>query len=159
MKDIASQFREYVRLDSLRNSCGLAPSDLHRWRALKRQLSQHFTPDLSDECADQRESVRVPTRIAVSFSSEGEFARSLMTDLSRKGVYLQTRHALDIGARFELNIHVEDPSHDISIPVEVISQNVGPHFETGFAGMGLRFLDADPEVTKLIDELYERLVR
>jgi Tfp pilus assembly protein PilZ len=159
MKDIASQFREYVRLDSLRNSCGLSPSDLHRWRTLKRRLSQHFAPDLSDEHADQRESVRIPTRIAVSFSSEGELARSLMTNLSRKGVYLQTPHLLEIGERFALNIHVEDPPHDISIPVEVVSQNVGPGFPHDPPGMGLRFLDADPEVAKLIDEIYERLLR
>ncbi|MDH3521116.1 MAG: PilZ domain-containing protein, partial [Myxococcales bacterium] len=86
-------------------------------------------------------------------------ARSLMTNLSRKGVFVRTAHPLEIGARFELRIHVEDPPHDIAIPVEVVSQNVDARFSSSASGMGLRFLEADPEVEKQLAELYERLVR
>jgi hypothetical protein len=35
----------------------------------------------------------------------------------------------------------------------------GPEFEANKQGMGLRFLDAGPDVAKQIDELYERSVR
>ncbi|HEY5658100.1 MAG TPA: PilZ domain-containing protein [Myxococcota bacterium] len=159
MKDIASQFREYVRLDRMRCGAGLSPAELKRWRFLKRTLGQHFSPGLSDECADRRESVRVPTRIAVSFPTEGELAQSLMTNLSRRGVFVRTDHLLEIGTRFELRIHVDDPPQDIAIQVEVVSHNVGPSYASRDRGMGLRFLDADPEAEKQLDELYERLVR
>jgi uncharacterized protein (TIGR02266 family) len=159
MRDVASQFREYVRLDRLRCGAGLSPDELVRWRMLKRALGQHFSPGLSDECADQRESVRVPTRIAVSFPTEGELARSLMTNLSRRGVFVGTEHLLEIGTCFELRIHVDDPPQDIAIRVEVISHNVGPSYASREPGMGLRFLNVDSDVEKQLDELYERLAR
>jgi Tfp pilus assembly protein PilZ len=126
---------------------------------LKRQLGQHFAPGLSDQHADLRGSVRVPTRIAVSFASEGALARSLMTNLSRLGVFLETDHLLEIGASFELRIHVDDPPQDLAIPVEVVSHNLGPDYANDSSGMGQRILDADPEVSKQLGELYERLVR
>jgi uncharacterized protein (TIGR02266 family) len=159
MKDLTSQFREYARLDRLRSGAGLSPAELKRWMMLKRQLSQHFSPGLSDEYADQRESVRVPTRLAVSFSTEGELARSLMTNLSRRGVFVRTEHLLEIGTRFELRIHVDNPPQDIAIQVEVVSHNLGPSYDSHESGMGLRLLDTDDEVEKQLDELYERLVR
>ena len=159
MKDPISQFREYARLERLRSGAGLSPAELKRWTLLKRHLSQHFSPGLSDECADQRESVRVPTRLAVSFSTEGELARSLMTNLSRRGVFVQSGHLLEIGTRFELRIHVDNPPQEIAVPVEVVSHNLGPSYDTQKSGMGLRILNADDEVENQFDELYERLVR
>ncbi len=159
MKDLADRFREYVRLDRLHSGAGLSPAELKRWMMLKRQLSQHFSPGLSDACADQRESVRVPTRLAVSFPTEGELARSLMTNLSRRGVFVRTEHLLEIGSRFELRIHVDDPPQDVAIQVEVVSHNVGPSFDSHESGMGLRILEADEAVEKQLDELYARLVR
>lgn len=159
MKDLPDRFREYVRLDRLRGGAGLSPAELKRWMMLKRQLSQHFSPGLPDACADQRESVRVPTRLSVSFSTEGELARSLMANLSRRGVFVRTQHLLEIGSRFELCIHVDDPPQDIAIQVEVVSHNVGPSFGSCESGMGLRILEADDDVEKQLEELYERLVR
>jgi uncharacterized protein (TIGR02266 family) len=159
MNDLVSRFREYVRLDRLRAGAGLSPAELKRWMALKRQLSQHFSPGLPDECADQRDSVRIPTRLAVSFSTEGELARSLMTNLSRRGVFVKTDQLLEIGTRFELRIQVDDPPQDIAVQAEVVSHNVGPSYDSHASGMGLRLLEADDEVEKQLDELYERLVR
>jgi uncharacterized protein (TIGR02266 family) len=159
MKDLPGRFREYVRLDRLRGGAGLSPAELTRWMSLKRQLSQHFSPGLPDRIADQRDSVRVPARLAVSFPTESELARSLMGNLSRRGVFVRTRHLLEIGSRFELCIHVDDPPQDVGIQVEVVSHNVGPSFDSHESGMGLRFLAADDGVEKQLDELYERLVR
>ncbi len=82
-----------------------------------------------------------------------------MTNLSRRGVFVQTEHLLEIGMRFELRIHVDDPPQDIAVRVEVVSQNVGPSYVSREPGIGLRFLDADAEAEKQLDELYERLVR
>lgn len=159
MRDLAGQFREYVRLERLHSGPGLSPAELKRWMALKRQLSQHFSPGLSDELADQRESVRIPTRLAVSFRTERELARSLMDNLSRRGLFVRTEHLLEIGTRFELRIHVDDPPQDVAIQVEVVSHNLGPSFDNRESGMGLRILEADDEVEKQLDEIYERLVR
>ena len=153
--DIGARFREYVRLDKQRREGGLTPAELHRWQALERFLSIHFAPDRAEAAAEKRESVRVPTRVKVSFASDHELVRCLMTNVSRGGVFVQTDHPLELKSCFTLNIHVESPRRDISVPVEVVSVGIGPAFARNKQGMGLRFLEVSPEIEKQIRELYE----
>ena len=42
-----------------------------------------------------------------------------------------------------------------AVPGEVVSQNVGPNFESGQSGIGLRFLEMKPEVARKVEALYE----
>lgn len=155
--DVGLLFREYVRLDRLRAS-GLSADELHRWRLLKRRLNQHFSPGLPDERADQRESVRIPARLRVSFSSDGALAQSLMTNLSRRGVFVETEHPLEIGTHLELCIHVERPARDLIVPAQVVSHGIGPDLGVRH-GMGLRLGDLDPEAERQFADLYERLAK
>lgn len=156
--DVARLFREYVRLDRMHREGGLSPRDLARWKDLKRRLGKHFSPGLSDARADQRESVRVPTRLHVRFDNDGALANCLLTNLSRKGVFIETGHPVEIGTRLELTILVTRPRREIRVPAEVVSHGLGPRL-IARSGMGLRLLEADPEVQKELDDLYERLVR
>ena len=157
--DVAARFREYERLDRQRRESALSLQELQRWQALKRFLSIHFAPDRPDKVDEQRDSVRVPTRIKVSFAADRELARCLMTNLSRGGVFVQTEHPLELKTTFTLVIHVESPPRNIAVPVEVVSVGVGPGFSREKRGMGLRFLETPPEVDKQLRELYEGLVR
>lgn len=157
MDDVASRFREYVRLDRLRRDDGLTPTELARWKALKRILAQHFAPGLSDELADRRESVRVPARLRVAFATDGALAECLLTNFSRKGVFVETPHPAEIGTRFELRVLVSKPAHELTLPVEVVSHGLGPRLDER-AGMGLRILEVGPDVEKQLDDLYARLV-
>jgi Tfp pilus assembly protein PilZ len=155
--DVGLLFREYVRLDRMRES-GLTPAELHRWGLLKRKLNQHFSPGLSDNRADQRESVRVPSRIRVAFSSDGALAQSLMTNLSRRGVFVETDHPLEIGAQLELRIHVQSPARELIVPAQVVSHGIGPDLGV-LRGMGLRLGELSAEVEAQFTDLYERLVK
>jgi uncharacterized protein (TIGR02266 family) len=155
--DIATRFREYVRLDRQRREAGLTPAELERYEAVKRFLSIHFAPD-RPEVADTRDSVRVPTRLRVSFASDRELGRCLMTNLSRGGVFVETRSPLKLKTCFTLTIHVDRPKREISVPVEVVSVGVGPDFAREQQGMGLRFLEVTPEIDKQLRELYEQSV-
>jgi len=155
--DVALLFREYVRLDRMRES-GLTPTELHRWSVLKRKLNQHFSPGLSDSRADERESVRVPARIRAAFSSDGALAQSLMTNLSRRGVFIETEHPLEIGAHLELRIDVENPARELIVPAEVVSHGIGSKLGLRH-GMGLRLGDLSPEVESQFTDLYERLIK
>ena len=157
--DVAARFREYVRLDRQKREVGLTPTELRRLHALEAALQQHFDPGKPPIVAEQRRSVRVPTRVRASFATDGELVRSLMTNISRHGVFVQTDHPLDLHDRFVLHIHVDRPKRDIAVPVEVVSLGIGPRFAADKRGMGLRFLEADPAVEKEIQELYEQSVR
>jgi uncharacterized protein (TIGR02266 family) len=157
--DISSRFREYAQLDRQRRVDGLTPAEEHRWRALRRFLSIHFAPDLPESVVEQRDSVRVPTRINVSFTSDQHLVSCMMTIISRGGVFVQTEHPLELGTQFTLQIHVDSPKRDISVPVEVVSVGVGPRYARSKQGMGLRFRDVPPDVEKQLRELYEGAVR
>jgi uncharacterized protein (TIGR02266 family) len=158
MKDVPSQFREYLRLDRLRRHEGLAISDLERWKLLKRSLGKHFSPGISDERADQRESVRVPAQLRVSFASERELAESLTANLSRKGLFVRTDAVFELGTRLEVCIHLEQPSRQLVLRAEVVSQHSSSERSDG-PGVGMRFLDMPPDVEKQLEDMYERLAR
>jgi uncharacterized protein (TIGR02266 family) len=157
MSDVVLLFREFARLDRKRRR-GLSPSELQRWMLLKRRLVREFNPDVSDDQADRRASVRVPTRLVVSFGDLGELRRCWMTNLSRGGLFVATDEVLEIGARLVLRIGISQTGDEVEIPVEVASHNLGPRFESQ-RGMGMRFLDMTPEVTKKLDDLYESAFR
>lgn len=159
MDNVNAQFREYVRLDRKRTDDGLTIPEMERWRGLKRVLTRAFSPLVSDSQLDQRNSVRIPTRLKVSFETEGELGESLMTNLSRYGVFIQTRRPFDIGARFELRIHIADLAQEIATPVQVVSVGVGPGLRPERQGMGCRFLELTPDLEKQIADLYERALR
>lgn len=154
--DVAGSFREFVRLDRKRAAQGLTHTELRRWMALKRRLTQAFSPGLSDWRADQRSSLRVPARLAVSFHDLGELRACLMTNLSRGGVFVATDDPLELGTRLELRLTVEETGKQIEVPAEVVSQNVGPDLRPDQRGMGLRFTELDAEAARQIAELYER---
>ena len=155
MAEIVAQFREYARLERKRTGEGLTPSELRRWTRLKRSLSLRFNPQLSDDLADRRGSIRVPTRLSVSFSSLGELRQCLMLNLSRRGLFVASEELAPIGTRFDLRLHIEQSGTEIHVPCEVVSHGVGPRYRSQVSGMGMRFLDMTPETEKLIDDLYE----
>jgi uncharacterized protein (TIGR02266 family) len=154
--DVALLFRQFIHLERKREGEGLSPLELQRWTALKRMLGKEFSPGLSDQRADQRTSVRIPTRLAVTFRDLGELQRCLMTNLSRGGVFVATERPAEIGTRLELQIHVEETDAWIEAPAEVVTCDVGPGFASDERGMGLRFLELKPETQRAIEELYER---
>ncbi len=159
MPDVVAQFREYIRLDRKRRSGGLTPAELERWTRLKRSLGQKFSPGLSDEQSDQRSSVRVPAQLRIDFPSIAELRGKLMTNLSRGGLFVTTTHLLDIGTRVTLHITIESSDERLEIPAEVVSQNVGPQYESGPPGIGMRFLAMDDAVQRRLDEFYEETLR
>jgi uncharacterized protein (TIGR02266 family) len=156
VEDFYAQFRQFVYLDRKRAAEGLSPSELRRWLKLRRILNQEFSPNTSYERAERRESVRVPVRLRVSFTDLGELRESLMTNLSRGGVFIATDRPAEIGTRLELRLHIENTGEEIDVPGEVVAQNLGPQFESGRSGMGLRFLEMKPEVSRKVEALYER---
>ena len=155
VRDVALLFREYIHLERKREGEGLSPLELQHWTGLKRMLGKEFSPGLSDQRADQRSSVRVPTRLAVTFRNVGELQRCLMTNLSRGGLFIATEQPAEIGTHLELQLHVEETGERIEAPSEVVSNDVGPGFAPGERGMGLRFLELKPEAQRAIEELYE----
>lgn len=159
MQDLASRFREYIQLERRRDGEGLSTAEYERWMQLKRLLSRRFSPGVSDEQADERRSVRIPTRLTATFRDEAELRSSLMSNLSRGGVFVATDRPLEIGASLELRIDLADSGESLEVPVEVVSCNVGPNFDRSQRGMGLRFRPTSDEMQRKLDALYERQLK
>jgi len=157
--DLSAQFREYVRLDRKRTDAGLTIPEMERWRGLKRLLTKRFSPTVSAKQIDQRNSVRIPTRLRVRFDTNGELSDCLMTNLSRYGVFIQTQKPFELKTRFELRIYVTDPEWELAARVEVVSVGVGPNLRHEAQGMGCRFIDLHPNLEKQIADLYERALK
>ncbi len=149
-------FREYMVLERQRASSeGISASESQRWRQLKRLLNRHFQPDLPDETADQRDSVRVPARLRIGFETYGEIRECLMSNLSRGGVFIATSEPLPMGTVLTLWIRIEESDQEISLEGEVSSHNAGPGLLSEEIGMGIRFIRLSEEQEKAVENLYE----
>jgi uncharacterized protein (TIGR02266 family) len=155
VSDVAARFRAFVFLDRKRAREGLSPAELARWTSLKRQLGRELSGDCDDRRADQRGSLRVPARMRVSFASIGELGQSLMTNLSRGGLFVATELVLEIGTRVTLRLHVGGAEKDLEAQAEVVSLGLGPRGDPK-RGLGLRFVETEGAVRRELDALYER---
>ncbi len=151
--DLLSVFREYGRLERLREADGLAVDQLERWTGLKRVLAGHFKPGARD-FADKQASLRVPCVLRVSYESYGEFRDCLMKNISRGGVFIATQNPLPIGTPFKLRISVKESGEAHVLSGEVASVNTGVDMASGDQGMGIRFCNLDEEQQELVEQLY-----
>ena len=95
---------------------GITVSDWQRWVQLKRILDRQFQSEIHDTTSDRREdSVRVPTRLRVGFESYGEIRESLMTNVSRGGLFITTRDPLPLGTKIRGQIRIEEPGEVLDV--------------------------------------------
>ncbi len=159
IRNPASVFREYMRLQRMHADVGLTPVEFARWMQLKRALGRHFSPDLSDDRLDERGSVRVPTRLRIYFSTVNELGRCLMTNLSRGGLFVATATPCEIGTRIQLRIEIAEIGETVEVLREVISVGGGASLRDEESGMGVLFRDLDDAQRKAIDDLYEDMMQ
>ena len=154
MEQLLAVFREYGRLERMREDQGLSVEQLERWTHLKRILSGHFRPGIEREIADKQASLRVPSHLRVSFDSYGELRECLMTNISRGGVFVATPSPLPIGTPFKLRIHVGESGEIHELSGEVACVNTGADMKSGSQGMGIRFCNLSEEQQALVRRLY-----
>lgn len=155
-QDLISRFREYMFLQAKWEEGGLSIADNQRWEQLKAALNRHFQPEAQERPVDLRKSVRVPARLRLRYESLGAVAASLLTNVSRGGIFVATNSPLPIGSKVKLWIEVEDLGSEIELEGEVASQNASPDLANEERGMGLRFCNLDDATRKLVGDLYER---
>ncbi|MFQ5418117.1 MAG: PilZ domain-containing protein [Myxococcota bacterium] len=75
------------------------------------------------------------------------------------GLFVAADPLLDIGTRLTLHLHIESSGERLEVPAEVVSHNVGPNYGSEAGGMGLRFLDMELDVRKMLESLYDETLR
>jgi hypothetical protein len=153
--EISRLFREFMDLEKRRASPGITPEELQRWQLLKRRLAKEFHPNLADEHADQRRSVRVPTLLRVSFPDRRSLEECLLTNISRGGVFVATRAPEPIGATFRISIRIEGDATDLVVDCVVVAENFSDGRSGEVKGMALAFENPDRTTRARLDALYE----
>lgn len=141
-----------------RRAGGLSPDELERWTDLRKRLDRDFGDLDAPGSLQRRATPRVPTSLDVSFENLGQLGSVLMSNMSRGGLFVPTDSPPAIGMELKLRIKVAAPPREIVLCGEVASWHVGPRFEVGKRGMGIRFKNLSPADQALVDELYENQV-
>jgi uncharacterized protein (TIGR02266 family) len=156
---VAGPLRDFMALNQRRRDDGLSPADMVRWSQLKDTLHRHFEPDVEEQHAQSRASVRVPLVLNVNFESRGEVHKCLMTNLSAGGLFVATESPLPIDTRFNVRIRVGKTGEEIELPGEVVSVEVNANLTKEERGMGIRFLNLDDAQREQVAELYEHAIK
>ena len=156
-RDFLATFREYMRLER-RRADGLSPDELERWTGLRKRLDLDFGGLDAPGSAQRRATPRIPTSLEVRFENLGQLGSVLMSNMSRGGIFVSMESPPPIGTELKLRIKVTAPPREIVLCGEVASWHVGPHFEVGKRGMGIRFKDLSTADQAVVDELYDKQV-
>lgn len=154
MPNLPAAFREYKRLERVRDDQGLSIQELERWTLLKRMLAEHFRPGVGHEIADKQASLRVPVRLRVQFDSQGALRECLMTNISRGGVFIAADRPLAIGTVLDLRVQVAETGGSMDLRGEVVTINTGTGLAGSEKGMGVRFVQLSEEAEEFVRELY-----
>lgn len=154
--DVASEFRRYMFLQRRREQEGLSPDELELWMRLKARLAERFEDGPPSGQAERRESPRIPARLRLRYDSFGEISQSLMTSVSRGGVFVAARSPLPIGSKVVLWIAIAEEGLEVEVPGEVVSHNLAPDLASEQRGMGVRFGSLTDDAQAAVDRIYER---
>ncbi len=141
MSDMPGLLRAYLALDKRRKAGGLSPADMARWSQLKNALHRHFEPNVEEQHAQSRASVRVPLSLNVNVESRGEVRKCLMKNLSAGGIFVATESPLPIGTPFNVRIRIEKTGEEVELPGEVVTLGVSANLAEEAHGMGIRFVN------------------
>ena len=138
--------REVFALNKRRTREGITPLEYQRWLDLGAKLRKEF-PDHPPLGGPGE------TQIRVEFRDLEALRAATMLNVRPTGIYVGTPFAAEVGTKFGLAVFVKESGEDFRSRVEVVSNNVGPDFSTANLGMGMKFVDRDCELRRVLDRL------
>jgi uncharacterized protein (TIGR02266 family) len=157
MRTIQEDFREFAHLDRKRTGDGVTPREYRRWLLLRHRLDKAFTSGPPEGQNERRSSLRVPTRLRVSYDRLAGL-EGVLGNLSRTGCFIRTDLPAPVGTRLELVLSTDALPDVLELHAEVVSIDVRQDGRmAGERGMGLRFIELSPETQKKLDALYAGL--
>lgn len=157
MRTIQEDFREFAHLDRKRTGDGVSPREYRRWLLLRHRLDKAFTSGPPEGEKERRVSLRVPTRLHVSYDRLAGL-EGVLRNLSRTGCFIRTDLPAPVGTRLDLVLRADSMHEVLELHAEVVTIDMRHDGSTvGERGMGLRFLDLSPETRKKLDTFYAGL--
>ncbi len=116
---------------------------------LIRQWVHHATPQSPS---------RVPVQFDVEFTQAGKAGHGTCLNLSRVGMFIGTKDPPRPGTEILLHFKLQESSHALSIPAQVVWMRGDGNWPGAFPGMGVKFLAVDPSKAALIGSVVDRLL-
>jgi uncharacterized protein (TIGR02266 family) len=106
---------------------------------------------------NQRQSDRLHHELLVAYRTVDGFITDWATNISKGGVFINTRNPLPVGTLVRLIISLPDAAFPFDLTGKVIRVNDHDPLSTQVAGMGLEFVDVDEEKRGRIEKFVSRL--
>jgi uncharacterized protein (TIGR02266 family) len=102
-------------------------------------------------CGESRSELRVPTRLQAQLAGESGAKEARVYNLSADGCYLETAEPAEEGS--ELVVELPLPSGPLRLAARVLTSFAATswHRDNLPRGMGVRFLDADPDQREALE--------
>lgn len=146
--------REYGALERKRVHEGVTPIEYQRWRDLEEKLSKQIFQDARPQAVERRKHLRVPTRMLVEYRSHDQLKEAIISNVSKGGLFINTRFPPAIGTTFVLIIRVDATGERVEVPCEVVSTNLGGSMKPQQQGMGVKFIGLGAEQRRAVDHLF-----
>ncbi len=155
MSRLADKIERFRELDMRRSAVGLTDEEQREWVSITNWLERFWAQDRDSlPPSSRRDSLRVPSRLEVSFTDARGFERAYLRNISEGGVYFASERDLRMGDRFVLGIAIAEPAQVLELPVEVVWVNRTPSPQSGLdPGVGVAWLELSPEQKAAIKSL------
>ena len=105
---------------------------------------------------DRREAIRFPLEVEVTYQSEHNFYTGLASNLSTGGLFIATHQPAARGDLLEVRFSLPGLDHACTTRCEVRwSREVNPDNSDFPPGLGLRFIELEPQVRSCIERFLE----
>src|SRR6476659_9138812 len=104
-----------------------------------------------------RRSDRLQHELLVSYRTVDGFITDWATNISRGGIFINTRNPLAVGSTVRLIISLPDTAFPFDLSGRVMRVNEFDNPSNQVPGMGIEFIDVDEEKRARIERFVERL--
>lgn len=107
--------------------------------------------------AERRQSIRIQHELPVAYRSVGGFLSDWATDISRGGLFINTRRPLPVGTPVRILLQLPDGQLPVAIEGRVARVSEPGNAVNAAPGMGVEFTDLDGPKREELESWVERL--
>lgn len=120
---------------------------------LEEYVASMYKEEPETRTNDRRRHNRAPVKLKVKFPSENVLRQDYSEDISRGGIFIQTKKARQVGDQFIITLVHPTTGQELEIPGEVVRITTeDPQVPGSVTGMGIRFLEMDREKKEAIEQ-------
>ena len=114
-------------------------------------------PEKSDKSKTTRKADRLQHELLVAYRTVDGFITDWAVNISRGGIFINTRKPLSVGTTVRLIISLPDAAFPFDLTGRVARVNEFDNPSNQVPGMGIEFLDVDDEKRQRIERFVDRL--